>query len=157
LVVVFVEALAKGTTAYLAALADPDTRSALRLTLVVASVTVPLNLVFGVTASWAIAKFDFRGKNMLITLIDLPFAVSPVIAGLIYVLRVRRARLVWPMADRAQHPYYLCGSWHHPGHNLCHFSFVARELIPLMAGAGDRGGADCDLTRRKVAGRPFGT
>ena len=86
LVAVFTEALRKGFDAYLAALIDPDALSSIKLTLIAASIAVPLNLVFGVAAAWAIAKFEFRGKSILITLIDLPFAVSPVIAGLIYVL-----------------------------------------------------------------------
>ena len=86
LIAVFVEALRKGWAAYLAALVEPDAVSAIRLTLLTAAIAVPLNLVFGVAAAWAITKFDFRGKQLLITFIDLPFSVSPVIAGLIYVL-----------------------------------------------------------------------
>jgi sulfate/thiosulfate transport system permease protein len=86
LFVVFAEALREGWSTYLAALSDPDALTAIRLTLLTASIAVPLNLVFGVAAAWAIAKFDFRGKHFLTTLIDLPFSVSPVIAGLIYVL-----------------------------------------------------------------------
>ena len=85
-VAVFYEALKKGAEVYFAALAEPDAWSAIKLTLLVAAIAVPLNLVFGVAAAWAIAKFDFRGKQLLITLIDLPFSVSPVVAGLIYVL-----------------------------------------------------------------------
>ena len=86
LAAVFREALRKGVAAYATALTDPDARAAIRLTLTAAGIAVPLNLVFGVAASWAIAKFTFRGKNILLTLIDLPFAVSPVVSGLIYVL-----------------------------------------------------------------------
>ena len=86
LLVVFVEALAKGVHAYFAALGDAEALSAIRLTLLTAAVCVPLGIVFGVAAAWAICKFDFVGKNLLITLIDLPFSVSPVIAGLIFVL-----------------------------------------------------------------------
>ncbi|MBS0553218.1 MAG: sulfate/thiosulfate ABC transporter permease CysW, partial [Proteobacteria bacterium] len=86
LVAVLVEALRKGWETYLTALLDPDALSAVKLTLIAAVIAVPLNLVFGVAAAWAIAKFEFRGKHFLITLIDLPFSVSPVIAGLIYVL-----------------------------------------------------------------------
>ncbi len=86
LAAVFYEALRKGWDVYIAALLDEDAVSAIRLTLLVAAISLPLNLVFGVAAAWAIAKFDFRGKNVLLTLIDLPFSVSPVIAGLIYVL-----------------------------------------------------------------------
>ncbi len=86
LVVVFAEALRKGWAAYVAALVEPDTLSSIYLTLIAAAIAVPLNLVFGVAAAWAIAKYEFRGKALLTTLIDLPFSVSPVIAGLIYVL-----------------------------------------------------------------------
>ena len=86
LVVVFVEACGKGISAYLSALADPEAWSAIRLTLGVAAVSVGTNLVFGLAAAWAIAKFDFPGKTVLITLIDLPFSVSPVISGLVFVL-----------------------------------------------------------------------
>src|SRR5262249_16913042 len=86
LAVVFNEALRKGWEAYVAAIAEPDARSAVRLTLAAAAIAVPLNTVFGVAAAWAIAKFDFRGKNVLVTLIDLPFSVSPVVSGLVYVL-----------------------------------------------------------------------
>jgi sulfate/thiosulfate transport system permease protein len=86
LVIVFAQAFAKGITAYLAALADPEALAAIRLTLLVAATSVGLNLVFGLVAAWAIAKFDFAGKTLLITLIDLPFSVSPVISGLVFVL-----------------------------------------------------------------------
>lgn len=86
LIVIFTQAFSKGTDAYWAALSDPDALSAIRLTLLVAAIAVPLNMVFGIAASWAIAKFEFRGKTFLITLIDLPFSVSPVISGLVFVL-----------------------------------------------------------------------
>ena len=86
LVTVFYEAFKKGWDVYLAAIVEPDALSAIKLTLLAAAISVPLNLVFGVAAAWAIAKFEFHGKNLLLTLIDLPFSVSPVIAGLIYVL-----------------------------------------------------------------------
>jgi sulfate/thiosulfate transport system permease protein len=86
LVSVFFEAFKKGWETYAAAVTEPDARSAIWLTLVAAGISVPLNLVFGLAASWCIAKFDFRGKNLLLTLIDLPFSVSPVISGLIFVL-----------------------------------------------------------------------
>src|SRR5688572_10383763 len=83
---VFAQALSKGWQVYWNALVDPDTRAAIRLTLTVAAISVPLNLVFGVAAAWAVAKFQFRGKSLLVTLIDLPFAVSPVVAGLMFVV-----------------------------------------------------------------------
>ena len=136
LTVVFVEALHKGLGAYLMALTDPDTRSAVRLTLLVAAVTVPMNLVFGIAAAWAIAKFEFRGKNALITLIDLPFAVSPVISGLIYVL-VFGAR-GWFGPWLTAHNIHIIFAV--PGIVLATafvtFPFVARELIPLMQNQG---------------------
>ena len=86
LAAVFIEAFRKGPGEFFSSLGDPDTRAAIRLTLLVAAISVPVNIVFGIAAAWSIAKFEFRGKNVLLTLIDLPFSVSPVIAGLIYVL-----------------------------------------------------------------------
>jgi len=136
LAAVFTEALRKGWTAYGAALVDPDALSAIRLTLITAAIAVPLNLVFGVTASWAIAKFNFRGKNLLITLIDLPFAVSPVISGLIYVLLFGAQGWLGPwLAERDIQIIFAV-----PGIVLATvfvtFPFVARELIPLMEAQG---------------------
>jgi sulfate transport system permease protein len=136
LVSVFAQALAKGVDVYWAALVDSDAVSALKLTLIAAGVSVPLNLVFGVAAAWAIAKFDFRGKSLLLTLIDLPFSVSPVIAGLIYML-------VFGLQG-------WCGQWLRdhdlkivfavPGIVLATVfvtvPFIARELIPLMQAQG---------------------
>jgi sulfate transport system permease protein len=136
LIAVFVQAFAKGLDVYWAALTDHDAVSALKLTLISAGISVPLNLVFGVAAAWAIAKFDFRGKNVLLTLIDLPFSVSPVIAGLIYML-------IFGLQG-------WCGEWMRdhdikivfavPGIVLATvfvtFPFVARELIPLMQAQG---------------------
>jgi sulfate/thiosulfate transport system permease protein len=136
LVVVFTQALGKGAGAYLAALTDPDVRAAIRLTLLVAAIAVPLNLVFGVVASWAIAKYDFRGKGTLITLIDLPFAVSPVISGLVFVLLFGASGFLgeW-LADRDLQVIFAV-----PGIVLATvfitFPFVARELIPLMQAQG---------------------
>lgn len=136
---IFHEALAKGFGAYWQALADPDAISAIRLTLLVAAIAVPLNLVFGVAASWAIAKFDFPGKSFLITLVDLPFSVSPVVAGLVYVLLFGGQGLLgpWLEAWNIQIVFAL------PGIVLATvfvtFPFVARELIPLMQ---DQGTAD---------------
>jgi sulfate/thiosulfate transport system permease protein len=132
LLAVFVEALHKGVGAYLAGIAEPDALAAIRLTLLVAAIAVPLNLVFGVAASWAIAKFEFRGKSLLITLIDLPFSVSPVIAGLIYVLLFGAQGLLGPWL--AAHDIQIVFAV--PGILLATlfvtFPFVARELIPLM-------------------------
>ncbi len=136
LLVVFAQALQKGFGAYLQALADPDAHAAIRLTLLTAAVTVPLNMIFGVAASWCIAKFEFRGKNALITLIDLPFAVSPVISGLIYVLVFGAQGWFGPwLLEHDIHVVYAV-----PGIILATtfvtFPFVARELIPLMQSQG---------------------
>ncbi|MCF4128781.1 sulfate ABC transporter permease subunit CysW [Methylobacterium sp. SyP6R] len=136
LAVVFVEALSKGLGPYLASFAEPDALAAIRLTLLVAAIAVPLNVVFGLCASWAIAKFDFRGRNLLITLIDLPFSVSPVVAGLIYVLIFGAQGLFGPFLQR--HGIEIIFAV--PGIVLATvfvtFPFVARELIPLMQDQG---------------------
>jgi len=136
LVAVFAQALEKGWAAYAAALAEPMALSALRLTLLTALVAVPLNLVFGVAAAWAIAKFEFPGKNVLVTLIDLPFAVSPVISGMVFILLFGRQGLLGPWAEA--HGWKLVFSV--PGLVLATlfvtFPFVARELIPLMQAEG---------------------
>lgn len=137
LIVVFVEAFAKGIGSYLQALMDPYALAAMRLTLLTAAITVPLNLVFGIAAAWAIAKFEFRGKNTLITLIDLPFAVSPVISGLIYVLMFGAQGWFGPYLIR--HDIHIIFAV--PGIVLATtfvtFPFVARELIPLMQTQGN--------------------
>jgi len=136
LLTVLTQAFSKGWNAYLAALRDPDAMSALRLTLVTALIAVPLNSVFGVAAAWAITKFRFRGKNVLVTLIDLPFAVSPVISGLIYVLLFGAQGLIGPWL--AEHDIKIIFAT--PGIVLATmfvtFPFVARELIPLMEAQG---------------------
>jgi sulfate/thiosulfate transport system permease protein len=132
LLAVFVEALRQGLGAYLAGITEPDALTAIRLTLLVAAIAVPLNLVFGVAAAWAIAKFEFKGKSLLTTLIDLPFSVSPVIAGLIYVLLFGAQGLLGPWL--AEHDIKIVFAV--PGIVLATifvtFPFVARELIPLM-------------------------
>jgi len=136
LVTVFFEAFKKGWDVYLAAVTDPDAISAIWLTLTAAAIAVPLNLVFGVSAAWAIAKFDFRGKSVLLTLIDLPFSVSPVIAGLIYVLVFGLQG--WWGEWLIAHDYKVIFAV--PGIVLATifvtFPFVARELIPLMQAQG---------------------
>jgi sulfate transport system permease protein len=136
LLVVFVQALGKGLGVYLAAIGDPNALAAVKLTLTVAAVAVPSNLVFGVAAAWAIAKFEFRGKSALITLIDLPFAVSPVIAGLIFILlfgahgwfggflRAHHIRVVFALPGIVLATVFVT------------FPFVARELIPVMQAQG---------------------
>ncbi len=136
LLAVFVEALRKGWDTYFAAMVEPDALSAIRLTLLTAAVAVPLNLVFGVAAAWAIAKFDFPGKHWLITFIDLPFSVSPVVAGLIYVLVFGAQGWLGPWLQA----YDLKVVFAVPGIVLATvfvtFPFVARELIPLMEAQG---------------------
>ena len=137
LVSVFFEAFKKGVDVYLAAITEPDAVSAIKLTLIAAVISVPLNLVFGVAAAWCIAKFDFRGKNLLLTLIDLPFSVSPVIAGLIYVLvfglqgwfgewlRDHDLKVIFAVPGIVLATIFVT------------FPFVARELIPLMQAQGN--------------------
>jgi sulfate transport system permease protein len=136
LLVVFVQALAKGVSAYVAAISNPAAWATVKLTLLVAAIAVPCNLVFGVAAAWAIAKFEFRGKSALITLIDLPFAVSPVIAGLIFILlfgshgwfggylRVHHIRVVFAVPGIVLATIFVT------------FPFIARELIPVMQAQG---------------------
>ena len=136
LAAVFVEAFKKGWGVYIAAIVEPDALSAIKLTLITAAIAVPLNLVFGVAAAWTIAKFDFRGKNVLLTLIDLPFSVSPVISGLIYVLvfglqgwlgewlRDHDLKIIFAVPGIVLATVFVT------------FPFVARELIPLMQAQG---------------------
>jgi sulfate transport system permease protein len=136
LLVVFVQALSKGIGTYLLAISDPMAWAAIKLTPTVAAIAVPCNLVFGVTAAWAIAKFEFRGKSTLITLIDLPFAVSPVIAGLIFILlfgshgwfggllRAHHVRVVFAVPGIVLATVFVT------------FPFIARELIPVMQAQG---------------------
>lgn len=136
LISVFVEAGARGWSAYRAAITEPDAVAAIRLTLLVASIAVPFNVVVGVSAAWAIAKFEFRGKNLLISLIDLPFSVSPVISGLVYVLLFGAQGYLGPFlkANGIEIIFAL------PGLILATvfvtFPFVARELIPHMQSLG---------------------
>ena len=137
LAAVFTEALRKGLDAYLEALKEPDAWSAIRLTLIVAAVAVPLNLVFGVAAAWAIAKYEFKGKSLLTTLVDLPFSVSPVVAGLIYVLMFGAQGWFGPWLQA--HDIKIIFAV--PGIILATvfvtFPFIARELIPLMQAQGN--------------------
>ena len=136
LVAVFAEALKKGWDAYITAILEEDAISAIKLTLITAAIAVPLNLVFGVAASWCIAKFDFRGKSVLLTLIDLPFSVSPIISGLIYVLLFGAQG--WFGGWLQEHNIKILFAV--PGIVLATifvtFPFVARELIPLMQSQG---------------------
>lgn len=136
LAAVFTEALRKGLDAYLEALQEPDAWSAIELTLITAAVAVPLNLVFGVAAAWAIAKYEFKGKSLLTTLVDLPFSVSPVVAGLIYVLMFGAQGWFGPWLQA--HDIKIIFAV--PGIILATvfvtFPFIARELIPLMQAQG---------------------
>jgi sulfate/thiosulfate transport system permease protein len=137
LLVVFVQALSKGLHVYAAAITEPMAWAAVKLTLLVAMIAVPLNLIFGTAASWAIAKFEFRGKSTLITLIDLPFAVSPVIAGLVFILifgthgwfggflRAHHIRVVFAVPGIVLATVFVT------------FPFIARELIPVMQSQGN--------------------
>ena len=136
LAAVFYEALKKGVAVYFAAITEPDALSAIKLTLLAAAIAVPMNLVFGVAAAWAIAKFEFRGRDLLLTLIDLPFSVSPVIAGLIFVLvfglqgwfgewlRDHDLKIIFALPGIVLATVFIT------------FPFVARELIPLMQAQG---------------------
>ena len=138
LIAVFAEAFRKGGDAFLAAVSSRDALAAIRLTLLVAAIAVPLNLVFGLAAAWAIAKFEFRGKSFLITLIDLPFSVSPIVSGLIYVLlyglhgwfgpelQAMGIKVIFSVAGIVMATIFVT------------FPFVARELIPLMQEQGTR-------------------
>jgi sulfate transport system permease protein len=132
LLAVFSEAFRRGIDTFLTAFAEPDTQAAIGLTLLVAAIAVPLNLVFGVAAAWAVAKFEFPGKSVLVSLIDLPFSVSPVVAGLVYVLLFGAKGLLGPLMDDWQFKIIFAV----PGIVLATifvtFPFIARELIPLM-------------------------
>ncbi len=137
LAAVFAEALRKGGQAYLDGLREPDAWAAIRLTLITAAITVPLNLVFGVAAAWCIAKYEFRGKAILTTMVDLPFSVSPVVAGLIYVLMFGAQGWFGPWLEA--HDIKIVFAI--PGIVLATifvtFPFIARELIPLMQAQGN--------------------
>ena len=136
LVVVFMEGLRKGWDVFIAAFTEPDTLAAVRLTLLVAAIAVPFNIVFGVAASWAVTKYNFVGRNLLLTLIDLPFSISPVISGLVYVLLFGAHGWLggWLKANNIEIIFAV------PGIVLATvfvtFPFVARELIPLMQAQG---------------------
>jgi sulfate transport system permease protein len=137
LAAVFTEALRKGFEAFFDAFKEPDARSAIKLTLMITAIAVPLNLVFGVSAAWAIAKFEFKGKALLTTLVDLPFSVSPVVAGLIYVLVFGAQGWLGPWLQA--HDIKIIFAV--PGIVLATvfvtFPFIARELIPLMQAQGN--------------------
>ena len=136
LATVFTEALRKGVDVYIAALIEPDAVSALQLTLLAAVIAVPLNLVFGVWAAWLVTKFEFRGKRFLVTLIDLPFSVSPVVAGLIYVLIFGAQGWFGPWLQAHDLKVVFAVPGIVLATTFVTFPFVARELIPLMEAQG---------------------
>jgi sulfate transport system permease protein len=132
LIAVFAMALEKGLAPYFAAIADPDALAAIRLTLTVAAIAVPANLIFGLAAAWAIAKFEFAGKSLLITLVDLPFSVSPVVSGLIYVLLFGAHGWFGPWLKAHDIQIIFTVSGLVLATIFVTFPFIARELIPLM-------------------------
>ena len=136
LLAVFVEALAQGLPVYLEALQDPETRSAIWLTVVIALAVLPFNILFGVAAAWVIAKFDFKGKSLLITLIDLPFAVSPVVAGLIFILLFGAQGYFGPWLAANEYKVIFAVPGMIIATLFITFPFIARELIPLMQSQG---------------------
>ncbi len=149
LVAVFAEALAKGARAYWLAIGEPAALAAMRLTLITAAIAVPLNTVFGVAAAWAIAKFDFKGKNVLITLIDLPFSVSPVISGLVFVLLFGLQGWFGAFLQDQRHQDHLRRARHRAGDDLRDLPLRGARADPIDAGAGDGRGGSRDLARRR--------
>ena len=135
LLVVFQQAFAKGWQAYVDSFSDEDAQAAIKLTLLVASIAVPFNLVFGITAAWAIAKFEFVGKSLLTTLIDLPFSVSPVVSGLIFILLFGAQGLFRAIAPDARPPDRLCRAGHRARDHLRHLSARGAPTHSLDAGA----------------------
>jgi len=136
ILIVFVTGFSKGVSVYLASLTEPDAFAAIQLTLIAALISVPLNTVFGIAASWAIAKFDFFGKRFLITLIDLPFTVSPVISGLIFVLLFGAQGLLGPWLQEHDIKILFSVTGIVLATTFVTFPFVARELIPVMQSLG---------------------
>jgi sulfate transport system permease protein len=136
LITVFFEAFRKGAAVFLESFAEPDTQSAIRLTLLVAAIAVPVNAIVGLAAAWAIAKFEFRGKNLLLTLIDLPFSISPVISGLVYVLLFGAHGWLGPWLIENDIEIIFAVPGIVLATVLVTFPFVARELIPLMQSQG---------------------
>ena len=137
LILVFSTAFSRGVEVYFAALTEPDALSAVRLTLITAAIAVPLNTLFGVAAAWSISKFDFRGKNLLITLIDLPFAISPVIAGLVFVILFGSWGFFGPLLERLNVSIIFATPGIIVATLFVTLPFVARELIPLMQSQGN--------------------
>ena len=139
LVAVFVQAFDKGVGVYLAALRHPDAISSILLTLMTALFVVPINLTFGVAAAWAVARFKFRGRQLVITLIDLPFAVSPVISGLIFVLLFGAQGLLGPWIEQVRRPDHLRAAGHRAGDDVRDGAVRGARADPRAAGAGRRG------------------
>jgi sulfate transport system permease protein len=150
---VFYEALRKGVDAFLAAFADPDAHAAIQLTLLVTAIAVPLNTVFGLAAAWAITKFDFWGKGALITLIDLPLSVSPVISGLVYVLLYSAHGWFGPFLDDRNIQIIFAVPGIVMATTLVTFPYVAREIIPLM----QQQGADEEAAAATLGAGPLRT
>lgn len=136
LATVFVEALRRGFGPFFTALNEPDALSAIRLTLLVAGIAVPLNTVFGLAAAWAVAKFEFKGKSALLTLIDIPFSISPVISGLVFVLLYGAQGWFGPLLDQYNIQIIFTVTGLVLATTLVTLPFVARELIPLMQAQG---------------------
>ena len=151
---VFAQAFEQGLGPYCAAITDERRSPRSKLTLLTAAIAVPLNVVFGVAAAWLIAKYDFFGKSLLITLIDLPFSVSPVISGLIFVLLFGAQGVFGPLAGGARHQDHLRGARHRPRHHLRHASRSSRaRCCRCMQSAGQRrGGGGADAGRERLAG-----
>jgi hypothetical protein len=147
LIVVFIEALRQGMGAYIDAITEPDAQAAIKLTLLTASIAVPLNLVFGLAASWAIAKHDFRGKHLLITFIDLPFSVSPVISGLIYVLLFGSQAALGQWLDSHNIQILFRRAGNRDCHHFRHVPVRRARNDSVDAGAGDRGRGGGDIAR----------
>ena len=151
-IAVFTEALQQGIGAYFAAIVDPEARAAIRLTLMTAAIAVPLNVTFGIAASWAIARFDFPGKQTLLTLIDIPFSVSPVIAGMLFVLLLGRARAARRMARGSRHQDYLRGAGNRARDDLRHVPARRARADPDHAGGRQRRRGSRDRAgRRRLA------
>ena len=157
LLAVFAEALRRGRGSLLRRLRRSRHAAAIRLTLLVAAIAVPLNLVFGLAAAWAIAKFEFPGKSLLITLIDLPFSVSPVVSGLVYVLLFGAKGLLGPLARRLGLQDHLRRAGHRAGDDLRHLSLRRPRADPADAGTGHGGrGGGADAGRLRLAHLPHG-
>ena len=154
LAVVFATALENGWGAWLASFTDTDTGAAIRLTLLTALIVVPLNTVFGLCAAWCIAKFEFTGKSILITLIDLPLAVSPVVSGLVYVLLFGLQGWFGALAAGTRHQHHLRAARHRAGDDVRHLPLCRARADPADAADGQRRGGGRHHTWAPAAGSP---